>query len=228
MMIIRIAALTLLAFSLSTSAYAAPFTFSGGTAGAIPGANPNNDFIPGLFGGPQIGGYFGAQILFNVPAGSQLVIDFFGAEAGYVNRFKYAGNTVFTHSGGYNVASNLLSPLGTFSTTLGGSGTLPFRFTVNNNSGSVLNGSNPNDAGGRVAGPNFFASCNPYSGTAGSGGTSCNSVYLFLDDGGAGPDDDHDDFLVRVSVAAVPEPVSIVGGLVGLGLFVLRRTRSRA
>jgi hypothetical protein len=52
-------------------------------------------------------------------------------------------------------------------------------------------------------------------------------VYLFLDDGGAGPDDDHDDFLVRLLVASVPEPSAIAVGLAGFGMFVVRRARSR-
>lgn len=226
-MTIRIAAAALLTFALSSSALAAPITLSGGTAGTIPGTNANNDFIPSLFGAPQIGGYFGAQILFNAPVGSTLVIDYFGAEAGYLNTFKYSGNTVFTHTGGKKIATSLLTPLSTFTTTIGGSGTVPFRFTVNSGAGSVWNGSNPNDAGGRALGANFFASCNPFSGSAGAGGTNCNSVYLFLDDGGAGPDDDHDDFLVRLSVASVPGPSGIAVGLVGVGMLIVRRARSR-
>ena len=223
----RLLVLATITFALGSSAYAAPITLSGGTAGTIPGTNAYNDFIPTLFGGPQIGGYFGSQIQFNVAPGSQLTIDFFGAEAGYINRFVYSGNTVFTHNGGLNISPNLNTPKATFSTTIGGSGTLPFLFRVNNGAGSVTNGSNPNDFAGRALGPNFFASCNPFSQTAGAGGTNCNSVYLFLDDGGAGPDDDHDDFLVRVSVAQVPEPATIFMGLAGLGMFIVRRQKSR-
>jgi hypothetical protein len=90
----------------------------------------------------------------------------------------------------------------------------------------VTNGLNPNFDGISPA-PNFFASCDPFSESAGAGGTSCNSVYLFLDDGGAGPDDDHDDFLVRVSLVPVPEPATLVTGLVGLGFLVARRLTSR-
>jgi hypothetical protein len=151
-----------------------------------PGAHANNDFIGTLFGGPQIGGYFGSQILFNAAPGSTLTIDFFGAEAGYVNNFLYSGSTVFTHNGGLNIASSLNAPKATFSTTIGGSGTLPFKFKVNSGAGSVTNGTNPNDFAGLSLGPNFFATCNPFSQSPGAGGTSCNSVYLFLDDGGAG------------------------------------------
>jgi hypothetical protein len=219
----RLLVLAAIAIAPGSPAYAAPFTLSGGTAGTIPGTNGNNNFIGTLFGGPQMGGYFGSQILFNALSGSTLMIDFFGAEAGFVNNFVYSGTTVFTHNGGLNIASNLNTPKATFSTTIGGSGTLPFLFRVNSGAGSVSNGTNPNDFGGRSLGPNFFASCNPLSQAAGAGGTNCNSLYLFLDDGGAGPDDDHDDFLVRLSVAQVPEPATIFTGLVGVGLFIARR-----
>ena len=75
----------------------------------------------------------------------------------------------------------------------------------------------------RPSGPNFFASCNPFGTSAGSGGRSCSTLYLFLDDGGAGPDDNHDDFLVRMTLTSVPEPTTI--GLLGLGLLVLGRRR---
>ena len=223
----RLLVLATITFALGSPAYAAPITLSGGTAGTIPGTHANNNFIGTLFGGPQIGGYFGSQILFNAAPGSKLTIDFFGAEAGYVNNFVYSGSTIFTHNGGLNIASSLGTPKGTYSTTIGGSGTLPFKFKVNSGSGSVTNGTNPNDFAGLSLGPNFFATCNPFSQSAGAGGTSCNSVYLFLDDGGAGPDDNHDDFLVRVSVAQVPEPATIFTGLAGLGLFIVRRQKAR-
>jgi hypothetical protein len=224
--IYRLLGLAVITLALGSSASAASLTLSGGTAGAIPGDIASNDFIPALFGGPQIGGYFGSQILFDVSDLSMLVIDFFGAEAGYVNSFDYSGSTVFTHSGGANVASSLGAPLDTFSTTISGSGLLPFLFRINSDAASVTNGLNPNFGGISLA-PNFFASCDPFSESAGAGGTSCNSVYLFLDDGGAGPDDDHDDFLVRVSLVPVPEPATIVTGLVGLGFLVARRLTSR-
>lgn len=98
---------------------------------------------------------------------------------------------------------------------------------VNSGAGSLVNGSNPNDFGGAAGGANFFATCNPFSQAPGAGGISCKSVFLFLDDGGAGPDDDHDDFLVRLSVTPIPEPATIFTGTVGIGLFISRRARSR-
>jgi hypothetical protein len=223
----RLMMLALLASALGSPAYAGPITLSGGTAGTIPGSAAANDFIPRLFSGPQIGGYFGAQMLFDVPATSTVVIDFFGAEAGFINELVFSSSTVFTHSGGLNIAASLAAPLATFSTTISGIGTLPFSLFANRRAASVTNGLNPNGFGSLSRGPNLFASCNPFSPSAGAGGTSCNSVYLFLDDGGAGPDGDHDDFLVRVSVVSVPEPATFFSGLVALALCGARRRQSR-
>ena len=48
------------------------------------------------------------------------------------------------------------------------------------------------------------------------------SLYLFLDDLGAGPDNDHDDMWIRIdiaSIAAVPLPAA--AGLTGTALAVL-------
>ena len=207
---------------LGSWAEATPFDLIGGTAGSIPGGAANN-FIPGLFPGPQIGGYFGTQILVTVPFGASLLMEFFGAEAGFHNEFNLFGSEVFDHPGGTIIAPNLASPLGSSSQLLSFVGFLPFSFDVNNNAGSVANGGNPDDSGGTAFGPNFFASCNPFGTSAGSGGRSCSTLYLFLDDGGAGPDDNHDDFLVRMTLTSVPEPTTI--GLLGLGLLVLGRRR---
>jgi hypothetical protein len=213
----------LLVFLFAAAGYAAPINLVGGTAGTIPGGAINDFIMPGFFPGPQMGGYYGSQIEIDVPGESTLVIDYFGAEAGFVNAFSFMLAVLFSHPGGMVVAPSLASPLDTFSTTVSGTAILPFSFSANSGAATVSNGSNPDDSVGLVMGPNFFASCDPFGTTAGSGGTSCSSVYLFLDDGGAESDDNHDDMLVRLTVTAVtdiPEPgtwLLLGAGLMGLG-----------
>jgi hypothetical protein len=193
---------------------ASTISITGGAAGVIPPGAGANDAIPGLFPGPIIGGYFGAQIDINVPVFTQVRMDFFGGEADFANEFDFAGNTIFSHLSGTLLSSSIGSPLSTnTSFSILGSGLLPFTFDVHSDAGHVVNGSNPNS----LVMPNFFASCDPFGSAAGSGGRDCDTIYLFLDDSGGGPDDDYDDMIVRVSITAVPEPATL--GLLGLGLF---------
>lgn len=60
------------------------------------------------------------------------------------------------------------------------------------------------------------------------GGVGAHSVFfLAFDDNGAGPDDNHDDFLIRVNVAAVPVPAAgflLIGALGGLAALRRRKT----
>jgi hypothetical protein len=213
-----------LGLAVSAPAQAGFFTFTGGTAGTIPGAGAVNDYLVPLFGGAaSLNGYYGAQVSADIPGASALKFEFFGAEATYHNEFNFAGSELFDHAGGKIIAANLNAPLATFVTAFSGSGLLDFSFDYNNDFASVVNGANPNDASHTV-GPNFFASCAP----SGPGNpATCDSIYLFLDDGANGPDDNHDDFLVRVSVD-VPEPSTLA--LFGAGLLAagfVRRRRQR-
>jgi hypothetical protein len=226
----KILVASVLALALGATANAGPINLIGGTAGTIPGGSGTNEFVPGLLPGPQIGGYYGSQIEVDLDTESVGIFEFFGAEAGFVNAFMLVAMELFSHPGGTIISPNLATPLDTFVTAPAiGTFLVPFSFTVNSGAGAVANGANPDDSAGLAMGPNFFASCDPLGTTAGSGGTSCQTVYLFLDDGGAGPDDNHDDMLVRLTVSEVPEPgtwLLLGAGLMGLGVLGRRRQRN--
>jgi hypothetical protein len=208
-------------------ASADPITIAGGTAGTIPAGGSNSYVSAGFFPGPSIGGYYGATINVSVPVQSTITFDFFGADTQLHNEFNFFGSELFDHPGGTIISPNLNTPLATFSTTIVGSGALPFRFDVNSDASSVANGANPNNFGGGATGPNFFVSCNPFGGAAGSGGTNCSTLYIFLDD--VGGKSGYNGSLVRVSFPQIPEPASFgLMALVLTGLGMAARQRRRA
>ena len=216
------AAVVMTALGISAANAALTLDTTNATNGSIPGGATNDLLSSALFG--NVGtttGTYGAQVFHD--GTTQLRFDFLGFEAGFVNTFNTGGQSFDTESvdvGSNNVeiAASLAAPLDFF-TTSGINGLIDFSFLVNSGAASVANGANPNDFGGG-AGVNFFVSH-----------FSATSLILWLDDAGAGPDDNHDDMVIRISEvpnSEVPEPTTLglLGiGLLGLGLAGRRRRR---
>ena len=119
-------------------------------------------------------------------------------------------------------------PIGTPSPLFLANGTLNFAFGANQATSSVANGSN-NTPGSNQ--PNFFISFYNSSNQLGQWGSG-NSGIIAFDDGGAGPDKDFDDLIVKFQyVAAVPEPSTwamMLLGFAGVGFFAYRRKQKPA
>jgi hypothetical protein len=199
------------AICLSTSASAATLTIVGGGPGVIPGGTAKNDVLDSLFlDAAPLDGVFGANIVASgFGSGSKVLVEVMGWEAGFKNTFETVEDSFETPGGNVDlleVAANLNSPIKQWLTDA--SGGLAFEFLTPQ--GDVKNGMNVMNDSGEV---NFFASMG-----------ADKSIWLWLDDTGAGNDDNHDDLVVRLS--AVPLPAGMLLLLTGLGALVVRRRKT--
>jgi hypothetical protein len=210
------------AAGLMGSAKAGTLLISGGVTGFEPLGSATNDVIAGT-----TLGYLGSNLIATGPGTIQFT--FIGYEAGFHNSF-LAGD-----SGGsasllfQTLGGTVPGPIGATSPLFLADGTLNFAFGANQTTSSVANGSNDMPGSNQ---PNFFISFYNSSNQLGQWGSGDSGIIAF-DDGGAGPDKDFDDLIVKFQyVAAVPEASTwamMLLGFAGVGFLAYRRTsQSRA
>jgi hypothetical protein len=169
------------------------------------GIVPSNDF-KSIFGGIGVTTYtLGASL--GLDSDGSVTYYYYGKEAGYENVFKSGS---LSYASGYTPQTQnyFAAPklIGSVDVT---AGILDFGFCAyvapGASMGCVTN--KQNDGLGLLSLQSIAFS------------TSGNLAWLFWDDSGAGPDDNHDDMLIKAvfTPRAVPEPATL--GLLGLGVL---------
>jgi len=175
----------------------------------------NNSYANNPANNPELtvgqAGYAGATVEAFTDAHLSLTFTYLFKEAGFTNSFWYQGEQIFSTNDAFG---------STYNTTYeGGAGALDFFFQAvgYNSTRTVSNLDNGTDE------PKF----NTYW------DSGSNTIYLGLDDHGAGPDNDHDDMIMKITASPlavpVPEPgtLALLGlGLAGMGMRFGKRNKA--
>jgi hypothetical protein len=218
MSIIRTSILASVAALAVAGTASASVTIVPGTAGDIPSAGEVNDVLFPLFGVNSLGGFFGAQIENGSGGqGGQFLYTYLGKEASYRNYLFVDNVQVFQTSPTAVASAPGDTAIGTLDFFIR---SIKVEMNVPSLVGETHNGSNPGNGAPEVV--NFFASCGPGL----EDQTTCDVVYIFLDDTGANDDDNHDDMVFSIEMAPIPLPAGILllGTALG-GLGFARRFR---